>query len=1028
MPTAPIRQSTLPDKMAFSEEDEWNLGLGALFQAQASANGAAAAVESDGHALSYAGLHCKALYLAQQIHCLCPCDKTPVGILISRGMNHILAQIAVLYSGTACVPLDVNMSDDHLSDMLHNINSNLVICDHESVHRLPTFTHVLADHTIEACDSSFEPLFKGAKSCSHILHTSGTTGKPKAVETFAEGLINLCHDPSAFVKKGDRVGHIASVAFDISLVEIWGSLLNGATIVCIPMGTVLDPVELSHCIKSMKLNVVQLTTSLLDITAYASPSAFSSLDTLITGGEAINAQTIRSIFEGGAPRRIVNGYGPTECSVYSLWHHVSREEATEGEIPVGNPFRHVQAFLVDENLMPVNPGTIGELLVAGAGVAGGYIGEPEKTAKSFVSVPHLPLKSNQGLGRTYRTGDLMRMNEDGVYYYVGRRDSQVKIRGQRVEIESLESKLLGTKLVSVAVVIKITPKGAGRSPFLVAFCVPTSSCVTVAAITKEYVERCSHLIVPRIELMDSLPLKTSGKTDRAELERQYLAKIEDSCMASRPAGKDIGNMEDKLKSLCIEVLSLPTKGFEPTDDFMAMGANSLMAATLLSRINHTFGVSLRASMLYENMTLRSLTNLLENIQNQCMELTDEVEQELWLQDSQLGQHLKPLPGTVVDWEDVSEGRAFLTGATGFVGAFFLAELLRMPTVKKVACLIRANHKAAGRLRLENILRKYQIYSNLDKVVVVPGSFGEENLGLNQRDYDYYAEWASVVFHLGAKVSYVAPYSSHRTDNVVGTCNILKFASHKRLKATHYTSTIAVYGPTGLVTGTKFVHEDERPASHLTALHYDTGYAQSQYVAEAIVWNAIDNGLPVAIYRPGFVLGSSKTGVCNPDDFVGRVFASCMEMGCYPLLPGQRKEFIPVDYIVDAMLHISKSKVNLGHAYNLVHPDKTHAIDMCTSFNLLKSICPYPMHGVTYTEWVQSLSLRTNDPLYPLVPMLKEKVLGERTRWEVYEDMVEYGRENLHNALKGAPEILACAPMPQLFGRYLRSWLPISCPN
>jgi amino acid adenylation domain-containing protein/thioester reductase-like protein len=1028
MPTAPTPQHIFPSKGVIIAEEKWNLTLGGLFQAQASANGAATAVESDGHALSYAELHKKALDLAGQIHALSPCDESPVGILIPRGINHILAQIAVLYSGRSCVPLDIKLFDDLLGGMLHNINSTLVICDQENMHRLPAFTHVLADHRTEAPNSSFKPLLKGPRSCSHILHTSGTTGKPKAVETFAEGLINLCHDPSAFVRKGDRVGHIASVAFDISLVEIWGSLLNGATVVSIPMETVLDPIELSHCIKNMKLNVVQLTTSLLDITAYALPSAFSSLDTLITGGEAINVQSIRSIFEGGAPRRIINGYGPTECSVYSLWHHVLQDEAQKGEIPVGKAFGHVETFLVDENLMPVKPNVIGELLVAGAGVAGGYIGEPEKTAKSFVSLPHLPLKSNRGPGHIYRTGDLMRMNEDGVYYYVGRRDSQVKIRGQRVEIEALESSLLRTKLVSVAVVIKITPKEVGRSPFLVAFCVPISPCTTVATITKAYVERYPHLIVPRIELMGSLPLKTSGKMDRGELERRYLAKIEDSCMTSRTAGNDINNVEAELKSLCIDILSLPTKGFDPTDDFMAMGANSLMAATLLARINHTFGVSLRASMLYENMTLRSLTNLLEDIQDESMELTHEAEQEIWLQDSQLGQHLKPLAGRVVDWEDVSERRVFLTGATGFVGAFFLAELLQMPSVNKVACLIRAKDEVAGRLRLEKILRKYQIYSDLDKVVVVPGSFGEANLGLPQGEYDYYAEWASVVFHLGAKVSYVAPYSSHRMDNVVGTCSILKFANHKRPKATHYTSTIAAYGPTGLVTGTEFVHEDERPASHLTALHYDTGYAQSQYVAEAIVWNAIDNGLPVAIYRPGFVLGHSKTGVCNPDDFVSRMFTSCMELGCYPLLPAQRKEFIPVDYIVGAMLHISKSKDNLGHAYNLVHPDKTHAIDMCTSFNLLNSICPYPMHGVTYTEWVESLSLRTNDPLYPLIPMLNEKVLGERTRWEVYENMVEYGRENLHHALKGAPEILACEPMARLFERYLRSWLPISCPN
>lgn len=1014
--------------MVFSEENQLDLGLGALFKAQVSENGAAVAVESDGHALSYADLHSKALYLAYQIQRLCPCDGTPVGILIPRGINHILGQVAVLYLGRSCVPLDFKLPDDHLNNMLHDIGTNLVICDQETTHRLPTFTHVLADHTIEAPGPSFEPLLKGPKSCSHILHTSGTTGKPKAIEIFAEGLINILLDPSSFVKKGDRVGHITSVAFDASLVDIWGSLVNGATIVCIPMETVLDPLELSRQIKSLKLNVMQITTSLLNITAYASPSAFSSLETLITGGEAINVQTIRTIFEGGPPRRIINGYGPTECSVYTLWHPVSREEAQRGEIPVGKPFCNVQTCLVDENLIPVKAGVIGELLIAGAGVAGGYIGEPEKTAKSFVSLPYLPLHSNRGPGHIYRTGDLMRMDEDGVYYYIGRKDSQIKIRGQRVEIEALESNLVQLKAVSAAAVIKITPKGAGRNPFLVAFCVPISPCITAAAITKEYVERYTHHIVPRIEVVASLPLKTNGKTDRKELEHRYLAKITDSCMTSRYAGKDIGNVEAKLKALCVDILSLPTEDIDPTDDFMAMGTNSLMVAILLARINRTFGVSLGASKIYENPTLRSLTNLLETTQGHSTELTNEAEQELWLQDTQLGQHLRPLPGTVVDWEDVSEGRVFLTGATGFVGAFFLAELLRMPTVKKVACLIRAKDQAAGRLRLENVLRKYQIYSDLDKVVVLPGSFSEANLGLNRKDYDYYAEWASVVFHLGAKVSYVAPYSSHRMDNVVGTCNILEFASHKRPKATHYTSTIAVYGPTGLVTGTKFVHEDERPASHLAALHYDMGYAQSQWVAEAIAWNAIDNGLPVAIYRPGFVLGHSQTGVCNPDDFVGRVFASCMAMGRYPLLPNQRKEFVPVDYIVHALLHISKSKDNLGHAYNLVHPDKTHAIDLCTSFNLLKTICPYPMHGVTYTEWVQSLSLSPEDPLYPLVPMLKERVLGERTRWEVYENMVEYGRENLHKAIKDAPDILACGPMDQLFSRYLRSWLPTSCAN
>jgi thioester reductase-like protein len=225
---------------------------------------------------------------------------------------------------------------------------------------------------------------------------------------------------------------------------------------------------------------------------------------------------------------------------------------------------------------------------------------------------------------------------------------------------------------------------------------------------------------------------------------------------------------------------------------------------------------------------------------------------------------------------------------------------------------------------------------------------------------------------------------------------------------------------------------------MASLHYDTGYAQSQFVAETIAWRAIDSRLPVAIYRPGFVLGHSRSGVVNRDDFISRLFASCMEMGAYPILPRQRKEFVSVDFVVDVLLHISSSSSsssssrgnlgNLGHAFNLVHPDPTSAIEVCAAFALLNQISPSPfprpMRGVPYTEWVRSLSLRPEDPLYPLVPMLREKVLGDRTRWEVYEDMAEYGRGNLRSALRAAPEILDCSPMDRLFKRCLGSWLVV----
>ncbi|KAL4985696.1 hypothetical protein BDW68DRAFT_179462 [Aspergillus falconensis] len=1033
--TEPSNEALLPRDKAKGRCD---LGLVDLFQEQVFANGAAIAIEGVGHALSYAELHLKAVRLAAKIDALALSDNRAIAILIPRGINHVLAQLAIIHSGRACIPLDTNLPDGCLKGMLVDLKSTCVITDAENAHRLANFTHLLADHTVDDKDQPHDPgplvaASRGSNACSHIFHTSGTSGKPKAVELLAGGLINLCCEPNAsWIKQGQRVGHAASVAFDISLVEIWGSLLNGATIVVIPIENVLDPLELSRFIRNKRLDVLQLTTSLLDVTAYACPWAFSSLDTLITGGEAINCQSIRSIYDGGAPRRIINGYGPTECSVYCLWHCVSRLEAQRGRIPVGKPFKNVGAFLVDESLTPVGVDEVGELLVGGAGVAGGYIGEREKTAKSFI---HLPLLSpdcsqrSEPASRMYRTGDLMRRDKHGVHYYIGRRDNQVKISGQRIELETIESILQNTGLVSAASVIKVTPHEAGRSALLIAFCVPTSPGITATAITDAYVKQESRFLVPRLELTELLPLKTNGKVDRGKLELQYTGRIRSSLTRINPADRQAGSIEDELRYLWLDVLGLPDKDLQPTDDFIAMGGSSLMVATLIARIKHTFNISLRASMLYEKMTLGSLTQLLTTLQGggKADLLIQANEQEVLLRDSQLGQQLRPLnENSVTDWETASEGRVFVTGATGFVGAFFLAELLQQPTVKKVACLVRAHDEAHGRLRLQQVLRKYQLYPpNRDKLVVIPGSFGEAKLGLNDQQYDYYAEWASVVFHLGAKVNYLASYSAHRRDNVLGTVNMLKFATHRRTKPTHYTSTIAAYGPTGFVTGTNFLHEDTRPVCHIAAVSYDTGYAQSQLVAESIVWNAIDNGLPITIYRPGFVLGHSKTGVCNPDDFISRLFASCMELRSYPLLLNQRKEFVPVDFVAKALLHISKPQgKNLGHAFNLVHPDKKSAIDVCTSFALLNRISPYPMHGVPYAKWIQSLSMRPEDPLYPLVPMLRERVLGDRTRWEVYEGMAEYGRDNLHRALRGVPVIRDLNDMDQLFERCLKSWLAL----
>lgn len=709
--------------------------------------------------------------------------------------------------------------------------------------------------------------------------------------------------------------------------------------------------------------------------------------------------------------------------MFSLLHVVSPDEATKGEIPLGKPLQNVRTFVVDRDLNPVKPGKIGELLVSGTGVAGGYLNNQSATDKAFIHAPHLTRTVRGETSMVYKTGDLVYVGTQGNYYFIGRCDNQVKLRGHRVELEALEAVFLQTGLLKAVAIVKVAPKEVSRAQFLLAFCMPATCKVTSDEITKSYMEEAPECIVPRVELIDKLPLTATGKVDRALLENQYFQRLSASRTKKTKFQREQFDVAAEIECIWADVFGIDIDQVSRTEGFLAVGGTSLEASMIISRVNSTFNTSLQVRRLFENTTIERLARVVMSSPGSSERLAPQTDEESWCQDSRLGQHLQPIDGRLPSWQDPSEGRVFLTGATGFVGIFLLVTLLQRADVKKVACLVRSDNKTSAESRLQQTLEKYSLTADLTKVVALPGSLAWPKLGLSPIQYDYYAEWASAVYHLGAKVSYLAPYSSHREGNVLGTIRIIEFMNHKRLKPLHYTSTIAAYGPTGYITGAKLVPEDERPTSHSAALSYDTGYAQSKYVAEEIVWDAMENGFPVAIYRPGFVLGHSKTGVCNDNDFVSRLHNTCMDMGVYPLLPDQRKEFVSVDFVVNAILHISSFHHNLGHAYNLVQPDTTNSLDVNACFDILNRISPRKMRGIPYSRWVNLLCARSESTLKPLIPCLQERVLGEKTRWEVYEKMAQYGRENLYRALQDTPETLKCDPLEVLFRKMLSSWLP-----
>ncbi|KAK6517573.1 hypothetical protein TWF281_004223 [Arthrobotrys megalospora] len=952
--------------------------------------------------------------------------ESPIAILASKGLDQIIAQLATVFVGGTCVPLDSSVTDEHIQIRLDDAQPVYLITDRENQYRqlgnLPrvTVAHELLGYPDEDCI----PTTTYPNTRTHIFYTSGTTGKPKGVQVMAQGIYRMREWSK--IRPHDFVGHVTNPTFDISVMDIWATLTNGATIVNFNKDILSSPFTFSKALKQSRVSWIAVTTGLFNIMAFACPDVFSDVDVLVTGGEAANAMAMKLVLENGPPTKLINAYGPTECTIYCVYHEVSLQEAASGTVGIGRPILGSDLYVLDNNLNPVPRGTIGELCVGGLCLSLGYLNRPDLNEKAFVKVGGLT-KDNE-LKRLYRTGDLVRYNESDILEYIGRKDNQVKIHGFRVELEGVEAAITNNCVVSTAAVLKVEPPKSeiGASAFLLAYIVlkPEAEGGNLAAVSQKLKEILPWYSIPRLQTLDRLPLNTSGKVDRKKLADMYISSLEQNTKSS-PSNNNKNDCStiERLECIWRQTLAQPPSTIDPSDSYFRLGGTSLQSATLILKIRKEFEIALTTDVLYRHHTLSSMADYLENGVEKDFDI-----KESMTADALLSEHLEPLDGPTPDWRSSDEGNVFVTGATGFLGAYLVYALLQMPEVKKVQCLVRAKNAEHGLSRLKEAFTKYRVPVTqedeflMSKIVVLPGDLAEDNLGLDQTTFDEIANSCAAIFHFGALVNYVQPYGVHRAANTIGTVNIVRLAVTGRPKTIHYSSSFVAHGPTGLLKGPITLSEDEPLEPHLDGLMYDLGYSQSQWVAELLLWKSIKKGIPIAIYRPGFILGHAETGYGNPDDFMGRFIISCINMGTYPLLPKQRKEFIPVDHCIRDILHISSSNANLGKAYTIVPFDPSQSLEWNDTFELLNKCGNFKLKGLPFTDWVNQLPETVDERLQPLVPMLKEKVHGEKTRWEVYENMATYLTENTKRALASSTNPEGCSPLNEkLLTLYLKGW-------
>ncbi|HEX4954980.1 MAG TPA: amino acid adenylation domain-containing protein, partial [Thermoanaerobaculia bacterium] len=495
-------------------------GLAELFQAQAARAPEAVAIESDGELLSYGELARRAGRRAAGLAALGVGPEVAVAVCLERSPALAENLLAVTLAGGFYLPLDRGHPPERLAFLLEDSGAALLVAGGDLV-QLPGPRRVTPSELAALGEGApaVPPIAGAGGHLAYLIYTSGSTGQPKGVAVLQEGVVRLIRNADYLTfSPGVRIGQVSNAAFDAYTFELWGALANGGTLVVIEPEAVLDPVELGQALARHAVREAFLTTQLFHRQCQEAPEALAGLSTLCFGGEACDPRLVaEAAVAPWRPRRLLNAYGPTECTTFATWHEVRAGE--RGPVPIGRPIASTTAAILDDELRPAGIGIEGELFLGGPGLARGYWRRPGLTAERFLPSPAGPAGA-----RVYRTGDRARWRPDGAVEYLGRRDGQVKIRGHRIEVGEVEAALAALPGVAGAAVLVRESSGSGAGAMgadrrLVAYVVPEpGSEPSAAALGEELAQRLPRYLVPSaVIFLPRLPLTPNGKLDRRAL-------------------------------------------------------------------------------------------------------------------------------------------------------------------------------------------------------------------------------------------------------------------------------------------------------------------------------------------------------------------------------------------------------------------------------------------------------------------------------------------------------------------------------
>ena len=746
-----------------------------LFEEQANKTPNKIAVVFEGKQLTYKEVNEKANQLARYLReekKIKPNDK--IGVMLPRSLELITTLLGVFKSGACYIPIDPTYPEKRIDYMLENSNAKLLLTNKELFEKMNFENKINIEYNnsmIYALKNTNLPKLSYASDLAYVIYTSGSTGNPKGVKITNRNLCNFVYAIKEKVEFDNEktMVSVTTISFDIFELEIWVTLISG-------MKLVIASEEEQHNMKLLnklcvenKVNMIQTTPSRYSLMLEEKNNLefFENLTDILIGGEAVTEDIVSKIKEI-SNAKIYDVYGPTETTIWSTIKEITNDDV----IDIGRPIGNTQVYILDDMLNVLPIGIEGELYIAGDGVGNGYLNREDLTNERYLKNPFL---ENSIM---YKTGDNCKFGPDGNLHYLGRRDSQIKIRGLRIELEEIERIMLKYAGIQKAKVIKQT---IGNREIISAYFIANKR-IRISDLREFLCRYLPNYMIPAyFTALDEFPYTPNGKIDKKLLPIPNGILQTENKKYIKPRNE----LETKIAQIFEEVLNMKSIGIN--DNFFELGGDSILAMNLNVKL-----LDITDKIRYADIfTYPTVEKLAEKITSDDRQEEENFE-ELNCKYKDILNSSMLVPNEIKNNEI---GNVLLTGATGYLGIHILDELLKNEN-NTIYLLVR---KEKGMTVEQKVLNKLHYYfeNKYDKyignrIIIVQGDLTADGFGLQQDKIFEIGNSVSTIINSAAKVSHYGNYLEFYNTNVKSVDKIISFAKTFKCKIYHV-STLSISG-------------------------------------------------------------------------------------------------------------------------------------------------------------------------------------------------------------------------------------------